>query len=631
MRDRWRIGRVARLSSYRRVWRTWERIQVQDALLRRPEIVAIEALRARYFPDPAATPNRAPWKYLDVRRSLRANLKRAQPVGLLRDCVPPGSRRVLDIGCGAGFFLFIAQLHGYDCLGLDVGDVPLYDETLAILGVRRIDARVEAFASLPSFPHAFDLITAFGMVFNRTERGTWEAPEWEFFLDDARRLLAPGGRLYLMPNPLGKEDRGSGPSKILTPGVRRLFLGRGAHIDRHTVLFPPLAPARETPILPNPAPLPLPPPAPFPAPLPARPPAPLPAPVRAVSRMRSHRRRPVRRALTAAAASLFFVAGAEIAVRALAPQEMRLRSYSREGVMTLLPGYRGSLATTEHASRVEINSDGLRDREYARAKAPDTFRILVLGDALTTGLQVPAEETYPKRLESLLAALHPEGRTEVVNAAIPGYGTADELRYLQTFGDRWKPDLVVLAFYDGNDVTNNLEEGGVRYVDDQVHVERPPLSAWRYRVKAARSWFAAHSHLYHALHDPFGGETAPAAQATARRRSPDDRAGWRLTCDLVTRIDEVSRALGARLVVVSIPSGSGEPTAAPGGSPIRELAAARGIPSLDLAPQLQAGAEQDSPASSPLWIGDRYFTRTGHERAAEALASYLRKERLIPS
>jgi len=180
-------------------------------------------------------------------------------------------------------------------------------------------------------------------------------------------------------------------------------------------------------------------------------------------------------------------------------------------------------------------------------------------------------------------------------------------------------------------VTNNLEEGGVRYVDDKVHVERPPLSAWRYRVKAARSWLAAHSHLYHVLHGPFGREIAPAAQAAARPRSPEERAGWRLTCDLVTRIDEVSRALGARLVVVTIPAAAREPSAATGGSPIRELAASRGIPSLDLGAQFQAAAEEGSSTSPALWLGDRYFTRTGHERAAEALVSYLRKERLIPS
>lgn len=571
--------------------------------MRRPEIVAIDALRARHFPDPAAIPNEAPWKYLDVGRSLRANLKRALPVGLLRDCVPPGSRRVLDIGCGAGFFLFIAQLHGYDCLGLDVGDVPVYDETMAILGVRRIDARVEAFTPLPAFPHAFDLITAFGMVFNRTDRGSWRAPEWEFFLDDVRHHLAPGGRLYLMPNPLGKEERGSRRSTILTPDVRRLFLERGALIDRHTVLFPP----QGTPALPGPAPFPV---------APARPQR------RRLARPR--RRRLVGRALTAAAASLIFLAGAEIAVRGLAPQEMRLRSYSREGVMTLLPGYRGSYARAEYASRVEINSDGLRDREYAPEKAPDTFRILVLGDALTAGLQVPAEETYPKRLESLLAAVHPEGRTEVVNAGIPGYGTADELRYLETFGARWKPDLVVLAFSDANDVGNNLEEGGVRYVGTEVRVERPPFSEWRYRVKAARSWIAAHSHLYHFVHDPFGREAAAASRAFTASRQPGDRAGWRLTLDLVKRIDAVSRGLGARLVLVTIPDAA-IPHATR--APLLDLASAAGITSVDLGPHLQAPTAEEAPE---LWQGDRYFTTRGHERAARALALYLMNEGLVP-
>ena len=53
---------------------------------------------------------------------------------------------------------------------------------------------------------------------------------------------------------------------------------------------------------------------------------------------------------------------------------------------------------------VHINSQGLRGKEYAIAKPPGTYRILVLGDSMTFGWGVPVEETYPSRLEVALNA-----------------------------------------------------------------------------------------------------------------------------------------------------------------------------------------------------------------------------------
>src|SRR5580765_314044 len=48
----------------------------------------------------------------------------------------------------------------------------------------------------------------------------------------------------------------------------------------------------------------------------------------------------------------------------------------------------------EGRTYVSINSAGLRDREHAIAKPPDTFRIALLGDSYCEGLQVPLEQTF---------------------------------------------------------------------------------------------------------------------------------------------------------------------------------------------------------------------------------------------
>jgi len=54
--------------------------------------------------------------------------------------------------------------------------------------------------------------------------------------------------------------------------------------------------------------------------------------------------------------------------------------------------------------KVHTNAHGLRDREFEYAKPAGVRRVLVLGDSMAEGAQVPEAETFPKRLEQLLTA-----------------------------------------------------------------------------------------------------------------------------------------------------------------------------------------------------------------------------------
>ena len=61
-------------------------------------------------------------KYLDLERWIDINIRRVRRIEL--DLSPP--KRILDLGCGAGYFAYIAQLLGHDVLGLDIDDVPMF-------------------------------------------------------------------------------------------------------------------------------------------------------------------------------------------------------------------------------------------------------------------------------------------------------------------------------------------------------------------------------------------------------------------------------------------------------------------------------------------------------------------------
>jgi hypothetical protein len=117
------------------------------------------------------------------------------------------------------------------------------------------------------------------------------------------------------------------------------------------------------------------------------------------------------------------------------------------------------------------NSLGFRDtREYALAKAPGTFRILVLGDSVTFGHGALYETSYPYLLEQRLREWRPDVKWEVWNLGIPGYNTAQELAYLNEVGPRYAPDLVVVGFFP-NDFTGfepQPEPGVVERVSSAV-------------------------------------------------------------------------------------------------------------------------------------------------------------------
>ena len=167
-------------------------------------------------------------KYADVEHWLEINLPRVRELKL--DGAAP--KQILDLGCGAGFFLFLAKQSGHSCVGLDVGDYPLSNELIDLFGVYKLTWRIRAFEPLPDFGRQFDLITAFSAAFNRHQDETrgWTADEWEFFLNDLNRHLKPGGQILLEINS-GKDGR------YFPPEVRDFFLKRGARVEGERVYF----------------------------------------------------------------------------------------------------------------------------------------------------------------------------------------------------------------------------------------------------------------------------------------------------------------------------------------------------------------------------------------------------------
>src|ERR1700737_4788399 len=222
MKLRRKLAKLVRRETYRRGWR-----RAQRSLFRLPLGPVLAGVDQNQV---AEIQKRYPGeKYADVEQWLRVNRERVQDLKLHRS--PP--QRMLDLGCGGGFFLFILKRFGHSVLGLDVDESPLFKELLEVFDVPRSVFRIQPFETLPNLHQQFEWITAFSIGFDRyrATNSRWGPGEWDFLLRDLQLRLRPGGENFLHTNPLPHAE-------YTTTELRDFFSGRGADIERERIFFP---------------------------------------------------------------------------------------------------------------------------------------------------------------------------------------------------------------------------------------------------------------------------------------------------------------------------------------------------------------------------------------------------------
>jgi lysophospholipase L1-like esterase len=342
----------------------------------------------------------------------------------------------------------------------------------------------------------------------------------------------------------------------------------------------------------------------------------------------------------------------------------------------LIAGKRGwwTQEDREFVVPVQINHAGFRDVEHAEAKPAGTFRILVLGDSFVEAMHVPLEATFPRLLENALNQTAAAARVEVVSAGVSGYGTAGELLLFEQAGRRYQPDLVVLAFYPGNDVKNNsptLEDtltpvyaadGSLQKVVSTGHKKKQHgwrgllarSAAYQYcrQVLLLRhpQWARRLVHLGLLNRDAM--KTAPQNGGIpvdygiyAPVPSAEWQEAWQHTETLLDQLRQAVNASGARFAIAILPSRdqvypnwwkeivSAHP-AMQGrawdldGPQLRVEAwcTAHGVPCVALTPPFRAAAAR---GGEPLhYRHDGHFTPAGHRLAATVLKNFLEQRQL---
>lgn len=306
----------------------------------------------------------------------------------------------------------------------------------------------------------------------------------------------------------------------------------------------------------------------------------------------------------------------------------------------------------EYRTQVRFNSRGWRDRDYALHKRPGTYRIVVLGDSFVAALNVELEETFHKRLESMLneSPPPPATRYEVIALGRAGTTTEQQLGFFEELGASFDPDLVLLCFYPGNDVMEHSPELSQRFA-------RWSLDVYYRRVVQARARFLArwlwlpesylnhfvvdgllpiYTRNLHLFRDDLTAEQLQAPDREVYRVGPYDEAwsrAWLSTARNVERLHRVVVDRGARFLVVIIESHQAFGLTAPEASalergfdlrrPTREIVRiceSSGIPHLDLEAPME---RRRQPGERLVYEYDMHWNPTGHRLASEAILEHI--------
>ena len=199
-----RLVRIQKLSWQLRRHRSSALLGAARSITQTAELAWIDRLWRDVQPAYRADPVSAA-KYADHRFWVLFNVCRAAALQLHAQT----GLRILDLGCGPGYFLAVARALGHECFGVDLPESALspieqrvYREIPEALGCRHLVSPLAIERLVPlAIQGQYDLITAFWICFNRHRQADeWGAHEWRFFIADALGHLRPGGSIFLELN-----------------------------------------------------------------------------------------------------------------------------------------------------------------------------------------------------------------------------------------------------------------------------------------------------------------------------------------------------------------------------------------------------------------------------------------------
>ncbi|MBT4699894.1 MAG: hypothetical protein HOB79_02370 [Rhodospirillaceae bacterium] len=286
---------------------------------------------------------------------------------------------------------------------------------------------------------------------------------------------------------------------------------------------------------------------------------------------------------------------------------------------------------------VKINDIGFHNVDRKALLKPthqanEPVRILAFGDSFTAAIQVPIKDGWTRKLEQELVSrsgLSAKGRAiQVINMGLGGTGTDVHLKLMQEWVAKFKPDLVVLAFFF-NDVGDNWRKLihyscyrdfilGFQFDHQEAALktkidEQYPFS---FLTKLYRTFYAVQA-LNTYLH------FSPNLNVEwAKPIAPKDNL-IKISA-LFAEMKSLVAAQGAELIIVPVPAKPTDPPYPESAEVARQPALEAQVRLLDVRPNIQADLDRRKLTLSDMyWRHDGHFNQIGNAIFARATADKL--------
>jgi lysophospholipase L1-like esterase len=299
----------------------------------------------------------------------------------------------------------------------------------------------------------------------------------------------------------------------------------------------------------------------------------------------------------------------------------------------------------EGFSKDQFNSQGLRDVEHSISKPANAYRVALLGDSATEGLQVPTSENYGAFLQKQLNV--PNKQVEVLNFGTSGYSTGQEVLQYEREAAQYKPDLTILLYNRGDALENIRKPTDLKaeprpyfYVDAQGNLQtdnavlqaneqslKPNPVIDFLRTNSRLYGVLSHANLTLSINEPHYRKVrswimTPFKPRHISRQAPAAYAEqdvWNVTSALISRLDESCRKTGSKLVVVSFPNSVQDPEFGKQIEALHKLGKDKGFSVFDLTPTFRW-----HPDPKSLFV-KYHFSTAGHKVVSEKIAEHLQK------
>ena len=279
-------------------------------------------------------------------------------------------------------------------------------------------------------------------------------------------------------------------------------------------------------------------------------------------------------------------------------------------------GYEFRPNTATEAKRItyRINRFGFRDIEQRFRKKGK--RVIIVGDSLTFGWDLPLEETYPFLTRE---ALRSKGSPlEIWAMGVTGYNTVQEYHLIREQALRFDPDLILLQICM-NDFEKSISIRTDRERQFRLTQYHEILIPYLFGKSKLSGWFMAHSFLFKFLNLKLAALVRRAKRdfVVPDFYSMGTEAAVRhlkKTQDLLSRTSCHFAAL-----IFPFRRDSMSPPYIAFQTAVRSALGDLGIPFLDLDDTLNPGGEEPRK----FWVDSVHPNRAGNERVAEKLAAFI--------